>query len=175
MSQPPQSRRPQFVTAGALLAALGAIAAIPLACGGSGGGSGTTVSPPPPVVSRSSSPLAMTDDDHLLVAASPDTDTAVIFDVTGSAPRQLAAVPVGSEPRSAAWLGTKKAYVANAVAGPVSVLSLTTPISLTATIPVGTEPQALVLNFAGTRLFVGNAGSDSISVIDTTSDAVTST
>src|SRR5262249_3881765 len=65
--------------------------------------------------------------------------------------------------------------VANAVAGTVSVLSLTTPISLTATIPVGTEPQALVLNFAGTRLFVGNAGSDSISVIDTTSDAVTST
>lgn len=42
-------------------------------------------------------------------------------------------------------------------------------------IPVGRHPTAMVLNFAGTRLYVANSNGDTVSVIDTRKDVVIET
>ncbi|MFH0802710.1 MAG: alkaline phosphatase family protein [bacterium] len=69
------------------------------------------------------------------------------------------------------------AYVASERDDCVYVLNTTVPTAptLTATINTGDHPDALLLNHAQTRLYVANAGSDTISVIDTTTNRVLST
>jgi YVTN family beta-propeller protein len=47
--------------------------------------------------------------------------------------------------------------------------------TLAATIPTGTHPTALILDKAQQRLFVANADSDTVSVVDTKTDKITST
>src|SRR5215831_16928876 len=107
----PSPRRQWFTPLSALLVPFALFLLFPVACGGGGGGGGSPAAVIPAVVSRSSGPLALTDDDRMLVAASADTDAAVVFDVSGTSPHKLAEVSVDAEPRSVAVLGTKKAYV----------------------------------------------------------------
>jgi YVTN family beta-propeller protein len=61
-----------------------------------------------------------------------------------------------------------RAYVASQRDGCVYVLNTTDPtnISLAATIPNLTHPSALLLNKAQTLLYIANAGSDTISVVN---------
>lgn len=71
----------------------------------------------------------------------------------------------------------KTAYVASQRDGCVYVLNTADPAKpvLAATIPNFCHPAALLLNRAQTRLFIANAGSDTISVVDTSTNRVIST
>jgi len=61
---------------------------------------------------------------------------------------------------------THEAYVTNAEGNSVSVID-TEQNEITATIPVGLSPAAVVISGDGTRAYVINRGSNSLSVIDT--------
>ena len=65
-----------------------------------------------------------------------------------------------------------RAYVASQRDGCVYVLNTTDPvhISLISTIPNLTQPSALLLNKAQTLLYIANAGSDTISVVNVVND-----
>lgn len=66
------------------------------------------------------------------------------------------------------------AYVTNSRANSVSVIDTSTN-TLTATIPVGSNPLGVVLTPDGTRAFVTNFNDGTISVIDTASNTVAAT
>lgn len=70
-------------------------------------------------------------------------------------------------------------YVANTVSGTVTVLEIKSKdpksVVVKGTIRVGTEPYALVLTPNGRELYVANARSNSISVIDTYDNRVVKT
>ena len=70
-----------------------------------------------------------------------------------------------------------KAYVASERDGGVYDLNTTTPTSITqnAFIPTGADPDAVALNPSQTLLYVANSGSDTISVVNTATDAIVST
>jgi YVTN family beta-propeller protein len=69
-----------------------------------------------------------------------------------------------------------KVYVASERDNAVYVVDTRTPTkpSLAATIPTGTHPSGMIMDRAQGRLFVANADSDTVSVIDTKPDRVTS-
>jgi len=72
----------------------------------------------------------------------------------------------------------KKAYAANTVSGTVSVIKTDiddgkingSRIKIKKHIKVGTEPYGLALTPNGRKLYVSNARSNSVSVIDTKTD-----
>jgi len=70
-----------------------------------------------------------------------------------------------------------KVFVSSQRDGKLYVLNASVPGSpaLLSTIPTGAHPVALLLNQAQTRLYVANASSDTVSVIDTGSGAVVDT
>jgi YVTN family beta-propeller protein len=70
-----------------------------------------------------------------------------------------------------------KVYVASERDSAVYVLDTSTPTkpTLAATIPTGTHPTAMIMDRARQRAFVANGDSDTVSVIDTKADKVTST
>ena len=68
----------------------------------------------------------------------------------------------------------KKVFVSSEQRGVVSVVNPQTG-TLVRDIPTGTQPIGLTLDRAQARLFVANAGSDTLSVIDTSTDRVTQT
>ena len=70
-----------------------------------------------------------------------------------------------------------KVYVGSERDNAVYVLRTVTPTkpTLVATIAVGTHPTALLLDRSQRRLFVANADSDTVSVVDTATDRVVST
>ena len=127
----------------------------------------------------SSQPLALTANDAFLVVANPDNNTVTFFFVRNDRNRQIAEVPVQTEPNGVAFLpnGTK-AYAANTVSGTVSVIKPNfrdRTIEAIKHIEVGTEPYGLALTPNGKKLYVSNSRSDSISVIDTKTDEVIKT
>jgi YVTN family beta-propeller protein len=71
----------------------------------------------------------------------------------------------------------RKCYVASERDGAVYVLDTSDPAAIkqAAKIETGSHPIALLLNKAQTRLFVANAHSDTISFVDTATDAVATT
>lgn len=147
------------------LVALGVVVYL-LTTQGSGAGQPTSVGP------RQSSPIVLTPDDSTLLCVNPEANTVSLFQPTG---QRLADVAVGREPVSvAAHPNNQTAYVANALDGTVSVISLPTR-KVTATIPVGTEPAAVALSPNGTRLYVANAASNTLTVIDTTTNLAVTT
>lgn len=85
-------------------------------------------------------------------------------------PYALAAMTKGPE-------ADKKLYVSSERDGVVSVLDVRDPAKgrIVRDIRVGMQPIALLLDAAQKRLFVANAGSDTVSVVDTASDRVVST
>lgn len=93
--------------------------------------------------------------------------------------RHVGTVAVGGFPYAVAALTTgpdadKKVYVTSERDGVVSVVE---PVALRVAreIRVGATPTALLLDGAQRRLFVANAGSDTVSVIDTRDDRLTAT
>ncbi len=65
---------------------------------------------------------------------------------------------------------TAKVYVSCWNAASIAVIDPRSPKRSVSTIPVGSHPTAMLLNKAGTRLYVVNSNDDSVSVIDTASD-----
>jgi YVTN family beta-propeller protein len=70
-----------------------------------------------------------------------------------------------------------KIFVSSQRDGTVTVLNAANPVapSFVASIATGAHPDALLLNRAQSRLFVANAHSDTVSVLDTATNAVTAT
>lgn len=82
-------------------------------------------------------------------------------------------VPGGGYPFWVVIKGNTKAYVSSQRDDEVVALDLTTPIpSVSGRIPVGGQPNKMILNKAQTRLFVANGNNDSVAVIDTDTDRV---
>ncbi len=69
---------------------------------------------------------------------------------------------------------TRKAYVASERDACVDVVDIDRR-QLVKSIAVGAQPEGLLFNKSGSKLFVANAGSDSISIIDPDKDAVKNT
>jgi YVTN family beta-propeller protein len=109
------------------------------------------------------------------VNVNPDANSVSVFNVTTDQPQKISEITVGTEPRSVAIAPSgKAAYVANTVAGTVSVVDLG-QLSVTATIPVGVEPIALALTPSGSFLYVADEISNDVSVISTLTNKVLTT
>ncbi len=120
-----------------------------------------------------SSPIAISANDKLLVNVNPDTNSVTLFKVGIPGPAKLKEVGVGRDPNSVAILPNgKRAYVANALDGTVSVVNVTKR-KVIATFPAGAEPLALVLSPNGTRLYVANSASNNVMVFDTAANPPT--
>ena len=80
-------------------------------------------------------------------------------------------------PLAVAATAAGKVYVTSQRDGNVSVVDCTDPANpkAGAIIPTGAHPISLLLNKAQTNLYVANAHSETVSVINTSTDAVTST
>ncbi len=76
------------------------------------------------------------------------------------------------------WIGVAHAapfaYIPNSGSNDVSVIDIATN-TVVATVPVGTNPQGVAVNPAGTRVYVANFGSNNVSVINTATNTVVAT
>ena len=113
-----------------------------------------------------------------------DTDTVTVVDRTtgaviatiavGDAPSAVdATLTISSPPFSGTSQWIYQAYVANSGSGTVTVLDSTD--SVMATVKVGTNPVAVAQSPEGNRVWVVNAGSDSVTKINTVTNTVTTT
>lgn len=108
----------------------------------------------------------------------PSGNTGSVSILDAAANRVTARVPVGGFPYAvaapAAGPGAGKVYVSSERD---ALLSVVDPQArrVTGTIPVGEQPLALLPDRKGARLFVANAGSDTVSVVDTRTDRVART
>ena len=128
--------------------------------------------------------LALTADGTRAVVANRFNDSISIVDLaagallaeldlrpgkSGGAP----GVPGGEYPTGVAVLGNRKAYVTSGRDREVVVVDIArAPPSVLRRIPVQGNPSQLVLDRAGSRLFVASDAADVVSVVDTRTDAV---
>ncbi len=127
--------------------------------------------------------LALSSDGKMLYAADNTGEpkrgmrsNLYVLGTDGSAPRKidLPGYPFAVAAVTKGASADKKVYVTSEQRGVVSVVNPATG-ALTRDIPTGTQPIGLTLDRAQARLFVVNAGSDTLSVIDTNTDRVTQT
>ena len=99
-----------------------------------------------------------------------------VLGTDGAAPRKidLPGYPFAVAAVTTGVWADKKVFVSSEQRGVVSVVNPATG-RLVRDIPTGTQPIGLTLDRAQARLFVANAGSDTLSVIDTKTDRVTQT
>jgi YVTN family beta-propeller protein len=128
--------------------------------------------------------LALSQDGNRLYVA--DNNTNVYTDLKGSlsildtaANKRITRVTLPGFPFAVAAItngpnADKKVYVTSERDGVVSVVDPNTP-RLIRNIKTGANPMALLLDRKQERLFVANAGSDTVSILDTRSDRVTHT
>jgi YVTN family beta-propeller protein len=122
-----------------------------------------------------SSPIVFSRSEQLVAAVNPDNDTVSLVSVSAPLGSKGQEIAVGNEPQSLAFsIDDQKLYVANAVDGTVTVLSVSGQSTLK-TIKVGAEPWGLALTPNGKKLYVANSASGSVSVIDTATDTVVKT
>lgn len=100
-------------------------------------------------------------------------ETVSIIDLSGVAPTSTVFTG-GLYPWAVAIDGTN-AYICNRGSGTVSVMSLGSSPSVTTIIPVQVGPAAIIPSLDGSKMYVANTLSDSVSVIDTSTDAVSFT
>jgi YVTN family beta-propeller protein len=104
------------------------------------------------------------------VAVLPGNKTGYGLATAALAIAGLVALPASSAHASSDPL----IYAADLRGGVVDVIDAATYTGV-AIIPVGSEPTDVILNRSGTRAYVVNSGSNTISVIDTSSSTVTAT
>jgi YVTN family beta-propeller protein len=114
---------------------------------------------------------------NIAYVANQGTNTVTVLDTSsGGAPTLVRTITVGSGPAGlVASPDGSKVYVANQNSGTVSVIRTSdnsvvdiNPATTTVdSIKVGSQPQFLAVNTAGSRLYVTNFGSNTVSVIDT--------
>ena len=132
--------------------------------------------------------LAVTADGRHLLVANIQNDSLSVIDPAGRAvlaevdlrPGQQdvskSGVPGGEYPFWVVAKGNDKAYVSSQRDREVVVVDLAGGAPRVAgRIPVGGQPNKMVLSADGARLFVANGNSDSVSVVDTATDAVVET
>ncbi len=123
--------------------------------------------------------VATSASDRLVVAANHENDSITVIDAeTRRILREIPlapgnGVPGGEFPMGVAVLGEREAFVSCQRDREVDVVDLAAGV-VQHRVRVGGEPGKLVLNRAGTRLYVANSNSDSVSVVDTASGAVVS-
>jgi YVTN family beta-propeller protein len=125
----------------------------------------------------SNQPVALSWDDSQLAVCNPDVGTVSIFQVAGDKNTKSAELAVGKEPTGVAWSpdGTTL-YVALQADGAVAVVAPNAGVyAVSTTIPVGVEPHGMVLSASGRKLYVTNTRSNTVSVIDITTNKVTAT
>ncbi|HWR75759.1 MAG TPA: bifunctional YncE family protein/alkaline phosphatase family protein [Thiobacillus sp.] len=129
--------------------------------------------------------MAVTQDGKRLLVANMQNDSVSVIDLETRAeiaeldlragkndPAQVG-VPGGSYPYWVAIMGNGKAYVSSQRDREVVVLDIAgSQPAVIGRIPVGGQPNKMILNRDQHRLFVANGNSDSVSVIDTVSDTV---
>ena len=127
--------------------------------------------------------LAVSGDGRTLYAADNSGDpkrgmrsNLYVLGTGGAAPRQidLPGYPFAVAAVTKGVWADKKVFVSSEQRGVVSVVNPQTGTRVR-DIPTGTQPIGLTLDRAQTRLFVANAGSDTLSVINTKTDRVTQT
>ncbi len=118
-----------------------------------------------------SSPIAVSSNGRFVWVANPDTDSVSVIDATNDANQKVAEIAVGDEPNNLALSASGRAYVANTITGTVSVIDAASR-EIIASIAVGTEPYGLALTPNGKKLYVVNARSNDVSVIDTATNGV---
>jgi YVTN family beta-propeller protein len=121
-----------------------------------------------------SSPVAVSASGRFVWVANPDTDSVSVIDTENDAYQKVAEIKVGDEPNNLALSASGRAYVANTISGTVSVINAATREIIT-TIAVGTEPYGIALTPNGRKLYVVNARSNDVSVIDTATNGVVRT
>jgi YVTN family beta-propeller protein len=94
--------------------------------------------------------------------------------VVDGGPAPQTGIAGGEYPFWVAIKGSTTAYVSSLRDHEVVVVDLTVPI-VKARIPVGRQPNKMILNQDQSRLFVANGNDDTVSVIDTTANAVIET
>jgi len=123
--------------------------------------------------------LATTASGSLLVVANHENDSVTLIDTRARA--AIAEIPLwpgggvagGEFPLGVVVVGEARAFVACQRDRQVVEVDLVTR-KVARRIGVGGQPTKLIANRAGTRLFVANANTDSVSVIDVASGAVLS-
>src|SRR6266852_5513791 len=138
-------------------------------------------------VGPQSAGLAITQSGNRVVVANFENDSVCIVDLglravsevelrPAKIDPQQRGVPGGEFPFWVATQGDDKAYVTSMRDREVAVIDLRAePPRVVHRISVGGQPNRMILNGAGTRLYVANGSSDSVSVINTASDQVIET
>ncbi|HTI73861.1 MAG TPA: beta-propeller fold lactonase family protein, partial [Mycobacterium sp.] len=119
---------------------------------------------------------------RLYVANYGSSDVSVV-DISGPSPTLITNVAVGAYPRGLAFAtvnGQQRVYVTRYTSSSVAVIDATTnkqidvnPATTTVdSIKVGANPQAITVSADGTRAYVINYGSNSVSVINTATNTV---
>lgn len=118
--------------------------------------------------------VALSPDDRVLFVVGQYARTLYAVDVASGTTTSVA---VGQYPFAVATSGDgKTAYVSNQAGDTVSVVAVDGPtLTSRGEVRVGTHPHYLLADPPRNRLFVSNADSDSISVIETTRNVVTHT
>ena len=113
--------------------------------------------------------LTLGPDGRIWGANSGDDDIYVIDPATQT---KVATIKVGPNPQQIAFaykgMQGPNAYITVSGANQVAVLSLDNPrMKIVERIPVGTRPNGILANPEGTRIYVGNEGSNDLYVFDT--------
>ncbi|MCL5060907.1 MAG: hypothetical protein M1449_10770 [Candidatus Thermoplasmatota archaeon] len=128
--------------------------------------------------------MAVTRNGKRLVVANMQNDSVSVIDLEtraeiaeldlrpGKNDPARSGVRGGSYPYWVAIRGNGKAYVTSQRDREVVVLDIADQPALIGRIPVGGQPNKMILNRDQRRLFVANGNSDSVSVIDTATDTV---
>ena len=104
---------------------------------------------------------------YVVVASGTARDSALVTAL-------IARVTTGGTPFGVGAISSSGAYVTLDAADSVQRLSLSTPAAA-GRVGVGALPTSIAINHAGTIAYVGNQGSSSVSVISTSTNAVTGT
>ena len=118
-----------------------------------------------------------------LYVANYGSSNVSVVDVSGTSPSLITNVAVGAYPRGIAFAtvnGQPRVYVTRYTSSSVAVIDATTnkqidvnpSTSTVDSIKVGANPQAITVSADGTRAYVTNYGSNSVSVINTTTNTV---
>jgi YVTN family beta-propeller protein len=155
----------------------------------------------PPKGAADAAGFAVLDDERFLVCTTRTNSVQILNHVSGAVEQE---VPVGVAPYSVLLHGPARAYVSNwggdhPNPGDVTADSSGTPVKVdprtrvvdhgsvsviaklpdgwkvVKSIPVGVHPSGIVASASGRYVYVANAASDTVSVIDTSSDAVAET
>jgi YVTN family beta-propeller protein len=126
--------------------------------------------------------LALSPDSETLFVANMQSDNlGIVRDLRGA--RWLERVDLRARPDenvypyaalaipAADGKSAAKVYVSCWATATVAVVNPAPPAALVKRVGVGRHPTAMIRNAAGTRVFVANSNGDSVSVIDTASDA----